>query len=128
MENVDFTYRVKRVVQWTFFILSFAVLGWAITPYPVWFAGLILGTSASLINTVYSAWKIHRVGSIAIQYQGKKKMASLGTMTRYSVAILATVVALQFPHLFSMVGMVVGLLIPPIVAYGDAVFVHLKNK
>lgn len=126
--NENYIYRIRRVIQSTLFVLALAFLGWGFTSLKTWFAGLILGITISLLNSMYTAWKVHKVGEMALSHQGKKKMASLGTLTRYSMAILATVIALQFPQIFSVGGMIVGLIIPLLVAYGDAVFIHMKEN
>jgi ATP synthase protein I len=124
----DYGYRIKRIVQGSLLVLSASVLGWGLTPAPTWFAGIILGTTLALISTVFTAWKVHKVGELALKYEGKKKRASLGMITRFSMAILATVIAVEYPQVFSLPGMVIGLMIPSILAYGDAIYLTIKKK
>jgi ATP synthase protein I len=124
----DYVHRIRRVVQGTLLILAICFIGWGFTPVPQFFAGIILGTSMALLSAVFTAWKIHKVGEQALRYKGKKKRASLGMLTRFSMAILAAVIAVQYPQLFSLPGMVIGLMVPSILAYGDAMYLHIKHK
>jgi ATP synthase protein I len=124
----DYVHRIRRVVQGTLLILAICFIGWGFTPAPRWFAGLILGATTALFSAMFTAWKIHKVGEQAIKYKGKKKRASLGMLTRFSMAILAAVIAVQYPQLFSLPGMVIGLMVPSILAYGDAMYLHIKHK
>jgi ATP synthase protein I len=124
----DYVHRVKRVVQGTFLILAISFIGWGFTPAQQFFAGLILGACTALLSAVFTAWKIHKVGEQALKHKGKKKRASLGMLTRFSMAILAAVIAVQYPQLFSLPGMVIGLMVPSILAYGDAMYLHIKHK
>lgn len=124
----NYVYRIKRVVQGSLIILSISVLGWGFTPEPTWFAGIILGASLALLSAIFTAWKIHRAGELALRFKGEKKRASLGMLTRFSMAILATVIALEYKEVFSLPGMIIGLIIPSILAYGDAIFLHKRQK
>jgi ATP synthase protein I len=124
----DYVHRIRRVVQGTLLILAICFIGWGFTPSSQFFAGLILGASMALLSAVLTAWKIHKVGEQALKYKGEKKRASLGMLTRFSMAILAAVIAVQYPQLFSLPGMIIGLMVPSILAYGDAMYLHIKQK
>jgi ATP synthase protein I len=124
----DYVHRIRRVVQGTLLILAICFIGWGFTPSSQFFAGLILGASMALLSAVLTAWKIHKVGEQALKYKGEKKRASLGMLTRFSMAILAAVIAVQYPQLFSLPGMIIGLMVPSILAYGDAMYLHIKHK
>ena len=124
----DYSLRVRRVIQWTVFVLAAIFIGWGYSPYPTWFAGLALGCLFALLSTAYTAWKVNRVGQMAIQTKGDKRRASLGTVTRFSMAVLATLIALRYPEQFHIIGMVIGLLIPSVIAWGDAVYFLIIDK
>jgi ATP synthase protein I len=124
----DYSLRVRRVIQWTVFVLAAIFLAWGYSPYPTWFAGMALGAFMALLSTVYTAWKVNRVGEMAIRTNGDKRRASLGTVTRFSMAVLATLIALRYPEQFHIVGMVIGLLIPSVIAWGDAVYFLIIDK
>lgn len=124
----NYVYRIKRIVQGSLVILSISVLGWGFTPTPTWFAGIILGTSFALLSTIFTAWKVHKAGELALRFKGEKKRATLGMLSRFSMVILATVIALEYSEVFSLPGMVIGLMMPSILAYGDAIFLHITQK
>jgi ATP synthase protein I len=128
MKQDNYVYRIKRVVQGNIFVLAFSVLCWGYTSYPAFFAGLMLGTGLALLGAIYTSWKVHRIGEVAVMFEGKKKRASLGSITRFSIAILAAVIATQYPEIFAIEGTLVGLMIPTLVAYGDAVYLKFKLK
>lgn len=124
----NYVYRIKRIVQGSLVILSISVLGWGFTLAPTWFAGIILGTSFALLSTIFTAWKVHKAGELALRFKGEKKRATLGMLSRFSMVILATVIALEYSEVFSLPGMVIGLMMPSILAYGDAIFLHITQK
>ncbi len=126
--NDNYVYRIKRVIQGTFFILAASFLGWGFTPATEWFAGLILGTFFALLSVLFLAWKVHRVVQAALQYKGQKRRVTLGTSSRFSLAILAAIIALQFPDTFSLSGMMIGLLLPTMITYIDAIYMHTKMR
>ncbi len=127
MEN-DYSFRIRRIVMWTIFILAGAVLGWGISSYQTWFAGLALGIFFGMISAVFTAWKIHKVGEIAIQSQGQKKRPSLGTPTRFAMAALSTLITLKFPAYFHLAAMVIGLMVPSVIAFIDMLYFNLTER
>lgn len=124
----DYVLRIRRMVKWTTFFLSGSILGWGFTDYPTWFGGLGLGILFGLLSAVYTSWKIHRVGEIAIQYKGERKRASLGMPTRFAMAGLATLIAMRFPEYFHVNAMVIGLMIPIVIAFVDSLYLSLHHK
>jgi hypothetical protein len=123
----EYVIRIIRAAKWNLYIISASLVGWALTPYKLWFAGFGLGMVVGLLNQIYAAWKINKLGEVAAAHNGEKKPASLGLATRYSMAILATLIVLKLPEHFSMIGMVVGLMLPTFVALADAVYIQLKD-
>lgn len=123
----DYIFRVRRVAQWTIYILAGAIIGWGFGANKTWFAGLALGILFGLLSAVFTAWKVHRVGEIAIQYKGERKKASLGMPTRFALAVLATMIATRYPEYFHVIAMVIGLSIPPVIALIDSLLLNQKN-
>lgn len=126
--NNDYWLGIRRIVMWSIFVLAGAILGWGNSPYPTWFAGLALGLIFGLISTVFTAWKIQGVGRIAIQYQGQKKRPSIGTPTRFAMAALATLIVLRYPAYFHLAAMVIGLMVPTVIAFIDMFYSNLTEK
>lgn len=124
----DYSYRIRRVVQWTIFVLAGGILGWGNSPYPTWFAGLVLGTGFALLSAIFTAWKIHKVGQIAIESEGQKKRPSLGTPTRFAMAALAALIAIRYPQYFDLPAMVIGLMVPSVIAFIDMLYFSLIDK
>ncbi|WP_134702509.1 ATP synthase subunit I [Ammoniphilus sp. YIM 78166] len=122
----DYIFRMRRLVQWTVYVLAGAILGWGFSANKTWFAGLALGITFGLLSAVFTAWKVHRVGEIAIQYKGERKKASLGMPTRFALAILATLIATRYPDYFHVIAMVIGLVIPSLIAFIDSLYLELR--
>lgn len=94
----DFAAHLKTVQRITLFFLSFCFLGWALVPvYRGYFAGLILGTVFSLINSRYLAWKIEQIGQAAAEKTNRK--INLGFFTRASMALIAVLISLKFEQI-----------------------------
>lgn len=126
--NNDYWFGIRRIVMWTMFVLAGAIIGWGNSAYPTWFAGLALGTIFGLCSTVFTAWKIQKVGDIAIQYEGQKKRPSLGTPTRFAMAALATLITLKYPAYFHLAAMVIGLMVPTVIAFIDMFYSTLTER
>lgn len=98
-----------KTVQTSFlFFLSFCLAGWglAVDARP-FFAGLMLGALASFINARHLAWKVNRVGEVAVSGLGKR--VNLGFLTRAAIATLAAAIALRYPLYFAFSTTVAGL-------------------
>ncbi|WP_108668855.1 ATP synthase subunit I [Peribacillus acanthi] len=96
-----------RARRYIYFLLAFYVLGAGFSPYYTVFLGLILGTTLSLFILWSMVQKNRKFTKMALE---GKKMKSLGTLTRMSIAALAAVVALEYPELFHMISVVLGLM------------------
>lgn len=124
----DYSFRIRRIVQWTIFVLAGSILGWGNTSHKAWFGGLALGVLFGLISTIFTAWKIHKVGELAAHYAGQKKRPSLGTPTRFALAALAALISLRYPQHFYIVAMVIGLMIPSVIAFIDMFYSSLVER
>lgn len=121
----DYGFVVRRVLKFTFYFLSLSLLGYAFTEYQLQFAGLTLGASISLVNTIYTARKIARLGDIAVS--GEQQKFNLGTVTRIATSVLAVVIAQRFPTTFDLIFTVIGLFVGQAIAFIDGVYVHIKS-
>jgi ATP synthase protein I len=94
----DFSAHLKTVQRITFLFLSLCFMGWALfPPYRAYCAGLILGTSVSLINARYLAWKIEQLTQAIMEKSNRK--VNMGFITRASIALLAILVSYRFEQI-----------------------------
>jgi ATP synthase protein I len=113
-----------RLRSYIFFILALFVIGWGFTPYHSIFLGLILGTSFSLYNLWILARRQQRIGQAITE---GKKIKSFGTFTRFAVAILAIIIAMEYPHIFHVTSVILGLMTSYVVIMID-LFIQLIRK
>lgn len=95
--------------RYLFFLLSFYFLGWGFTSYKTIFLGLILGTALGLFNMWLLARKVDKFGDRVIRGE---KVRSLGMVSRMATAILAVVIALEYPDRFHLYSVILGLMTP----------------
>jgi ATP synthase protein I len=120
----EYIERVKRLSSLLFFALAASVLGWGFTDHQAFFAGVSLGVIIGLISAIYTAFKIHTIGEAAI---GEQRRPGLGMLTRFSLAALGAVIALRFPDVVDIKGLIIGLLVMPAFALGDAIYYNMKT-
>ncbi|MFC3886418.1 ATP synthase subunit I [Bacillus songklensis] len=113
-----------RLRFYILFILALFVIGWGFTPYHSVFLGLILGTSFSLYNLWILARKQNKVGQAITE---GKRIRSFGTFTRFAVAILAVMIAVEYPRIFHLTSVILGLMTSYIVIMID-LFIQLIRK
>lgn len=105
-----------RERKYIFFLLSFYVLGWGFTSYQSIFLGLILGTVMSLFNLWLMARKTEQFGEAIAKGE---KVRSLGTASRLAAALLAVIIATQYPEWFHFFSVIIGLMTAYIVIMID---------
>ncbi|TFB19301.1 ATP synthase subunit I [Filobacillus milosensis] len=111
---------MRRQLKWMLYLLAILVVGWEFTEYQTFFAGLILGAGISALNLWLLQFKINRIGQGIVDDDGKKR--TLGMLTRFGTAALAAVIALQYPKIFDMVAVILGLMTPYLVIIIDYFF------
>jgi ATP synthase protein I len=99
MESLQTIHR--RVVFLTAGLLAILLVIWFIAPQKRLVAGLILGISVSLYNTLYMARKVHSVGVRAAE-TGSVKQRGTGMIHRYLMASLAIIIAALHPDRFDV--------------------------
>lgn len=87
------------------------------------FLGLAFGTFFSLINLIITYFQVKRV--IKTLQTGKKKW-SPGTITRIISALIPIYVATQFPDIFQITGVIIGLMITYVIILIEPIF-HIRS-
>ncbi|WP_044749351.1 ATP synthase subunit I [Bacillus alveayuensis] len=105
MEELQQMFQRQR--KYIFYLLSVYTLGWGFTQYKTTFLSLIVGTAISFYGLWILARKTNRFGQAVIE---GKKVRSLGTFSRMAAAGLAVLMVMRYPHYFSMIPMVLGLM------------------
>lgn len=104
----DFPASLKKMLRITLFALSISFFGWAIFPsLRAICAGFILGTLASLINSMYLAWKVNQVGLRVIQQNSRR--VNMGFISRVAVAFIVVLLALEYREHFNLGATLIGL-------------------
>ncbi|WP_077619911.1 ATP synthase subunit I [Bacillus sinesaloumensis] len=103
----DLSIAFTRYRKYILYLLAIYVLGWGFTAYKSVFLGLILGTLGSLY-ILFSMVQKHKQFSKA--YDEGRAVRSLGTMSRMATAGLAVLIVLEFPEMFHLGSMVIGLM------------------
>ena len=108
----EFSAHLKTVQNAFFFFLSFCLAAWAIfVDYRHYSAGLMLGSSVSMINARYLAWKIHKLSDKVIASPSEQRVpgkTNIGFLTRAALAGLAGLVAVRYPEYVSLPTTVAG--------------------
>lgn len=115
---------VQRVTIFCFSAMAVLVAGWLITLNQI-LAGLGLGLLLGWFILLHLAWRVARFMQLATP--GKRR-PRLGSLTRLAIAGLGGVIAVTYPEHVHYLGLVVGLMLPLVFVYGDALVVHLKNR
>jgi ATP synthase protein I len=105
MEELQQMFQRQR--KYIFYLLSVYTLGWGFTQYKTIFLSLILGTAISFYGLWILARKTNQFGQAVIE---GKKVRSLGTFSRMAAAGLAVLIVMRYPHYFSMIPMILGLM------------------
>lgn len=87
------------------------------------FLGLALGSVFSLINLLFTYFQVKRV--INSVKTGKNKM-SFGTVTRMISALIPVMIATQYDHVFSIVGVIIGLMVTYAMILIEPIF-HIRT-
>jgi ATP synthase protein I len=110
----DFASQIKTAVRITLFSLSFCLVGWAfMTAARPEIAGFCIGIAVSLINGVHLAWKVNRIGQVAVD--PARRRTGLGFLSRGAMAVLGVIVSERLD--FSIIATIAGLFIFQLVAY-----------
>jgi ATP synthase protein I len=123
----DFSVHLKSVFRITIFFLSICFFGWALlSGYRPYFAGLILGTFASMVNASYMAWKIHRFSQSIVEKRFRRM--NMGFITRVSVALLVAIVSIKLAPQVNFPAAIIGLFIVQLATLAVGIVSTLNNK
>lgn len=122
-----FTQRIKNLSLISGIAIIILGLSWFLLSENAFIAGLLLGTITGLINSLYSAYKINQLGHRVIS-GNQRRFASLGTGTRYALALLAALVAIKNPEHVHLAGVIIGLIFVPLVAFAEGFIAVQKQK
>ncbi|EZP75310.1 ATP synthase F0F1 subunit I [Parageobacillus genomosp. 1] len=114
-----------RQLKYILYLLSLYTLGWGFTAYKTFFLSLILGTVISILMLWSLTRKIDKLGQAVLE---RKKVRTIGTLSRLALAALAAAIALEYPQYFSIVPVVLGLMTSYIVIIIDFLLRKWKNN
>lgn len=107
---------MRRYLQYYLYAIAILVLGYGFTPYQAIFLGSILGAVVSF----FIVWNLHsrvkRFGQAVVE---GRKIASLGMLTRFSLAALGVLVTIWYPELFHPIGIIIGLILAYFIIFLD---------
>ena len=106
--------QVRRYLSYAAYLLAIFVLGWGFTSHKDIFLGLILGT----IIILFLSYRVKKAGDAAVE---GRKVRSIGMMQRFALAGLAVFIVFQFPDVFHLLSMIIGLMIGYIVLFIDSI-------
>ncbi|OLO42277.1 ATP synthase subunit [Alkalihalophilus pseudofirmus] len=121
----SFAGNMRRYVQYTFYLLALLVLGWGFTPYESFFLGFILGSVLSLLILWSLFSRVKRLGQAV---EEGKKMYSLGTLTRFALAVLGVIIATRYPEVIQLYGVVIGLMSTYFIIFLDFIIQKIRLK
>lgn len=122
----DYTIITKRYTIWTTVLIIIFVLIALLLTESAFFLGLALGSVFSLLNLWTTYTQVERIGKSFDE--GKKSMVGIpfGTLTRILSAIIAVLIATAYPAVFSLTGVIIGLMITYIMIMIEPLF-HIKR-
>ncbi|MBM7714492.1 ATP synthase protein I [Bacillus thermophilus] len=108
----------NRHRKYILYLLAIFVLGWGFTKHQSIFMGLILGTILSFFNLWSMVRRTNQVGEAVAK---GKTVRSLGTLSRMAAAVLAVLIATNYPERFHLISVVIGLMTSYVVIMIDAI-------
>lgn len=115
----DYIVLTKRYTIYTVVSIAIFISLAFLTSFQTVFLGLALGSVISLSNLLSTYYQVKRLGeSLEI---GRAKF-SLGTLFRFALVIGAVYIAFQFPDLFHLISVVVGLMLTYIIIFINSLF------
>lgn len=108
-----------------FFLLALCALGWGFTSYQSVFAGIALG---AFFGT-YNFWiLVRRMEKFDRNLGEGKKAPSLGSVLRFGSGVAAAAVAISLPEYFHLISTVIGLMLPYVMLFIQAVVQSFRNQ
>lgn len=122
----EFAVSFRNIARYSFFVLIFVVILWAILPQKIFFQGLLLGMVGSLVNGVILYIKTMQAGEAAVT--PGKRARGIGMLQRLLISGFVIYVSVRLPHLFSFYGVLIGLFTLQIITLIYAISQYLIYK
>ncbi len=120
----DFWIPVSRVLRMTFYVLLLSLIPWYFSSGRLFWQGFMLGIAVSLLNGLILMRKTIQTGEAAVK---GGRMKGTGMLQRFVMAVFAVYVALKFPELFSLTGVIGGLTVLPLISFLVFYFYYYKR-
>lgn len=119
---LEYKLRVVRIIRYSLIVISVFILGGLIAYQDIFF-GLALGTSVSTINLLITANKVNKIGEIAANknLHTTPRPIFTGMLSRFALAILAIMFAIEFPQYFNFISTLLGLFVAQAIAVIDGI-------
>lgn len=120
--HIEYRQRVVRIIRYSLIVLSVFIIG-GLTPYQDIFFGLALGTVVSILNLSITANKVNKIGEVAANkdLHTSPRPIFTGMLSRFALAILAIMFALEYPQYFNFISTLVGLFVAQVIAVIDGI-------
>ena len=122
----DYTIITKRYTIWTTVLIIIFVLIALLLTESAFFLGLALGSVFSLLNLWTTYTQVERIGKSFDEGKKSRVGIPIGTLTRILSAIIAVLIATAYPAVFSLTGVIIGLMITYIMIMIEPLF-HIKR-
>lgn len=116
---------VQLLIKCGCFLLAIYFLGWGFTIYKAVFMGLILGTFVSIVNALFTAYKVDQFGK---RVAAGLKPGGMGMLSRMSMAIIVVMLAIRFPDVLHIGGAIAGLMTVPLIFYITGLWQAIRNS
>ncbi|QKS72754.1 ATP synthase subunit I [Paenalkalicoccus suaedae] len=114
----DYKRIAKRYVTYTLIIIAVLVVIAVMTSMSRFFFGVALGASFSLLNLITTYFQVKRISQMQAD---RKYRFSIGTVGRLMIVVVALVLAQQFPNVFDLTGVIVGLAVTYVILLIDPI-------
>ncbi|SDZ45671.1 ATP synthase protein I [Evansella caseinilytica] len=119
----DYTFLAKRYSIYTAAIIFFFLLLALLFEQTEFFIGFAFGAAISLLNLINTYFQVKRIGK-AVE-SGKTKW-SFGTVSRILTSVFAVFIALEYPQIFDLTGVIIGLMVTYVMILFEPIF-HFKH-
>ncbi|OEF99834.1 hypothetical protein BHF71_01275 [Vulcanibacillus modesticaldus] len=125
----EYKLQVKRIFFYTVSVFLVMMIG-TLTPFSFIFKGLALGTFISLLNVMYTAYKVNKIGELVLvkDANNRRRYISSGMSTRMATSLLAVMVVYKYPQQFNLFSTLIGLFVAQIISVVDGIKTSIKSS
>ncbi|WP_059104136.1 ATP synthase subunit I [Shouchella shacheensis] len=121
--------QLRHYILLTVLAVLLLLIGYVVTPYSAFFLGLILGLFTSLLNLWTTYRNAHIIGGTHSSSKWLSMiLVSFGFIFRISMALVAIWFALEYPELFHVLAVVIGLGLMYVIMMLDMLVKALRRK